>query len=451
MVIVNYPSKLIIKNCYSTGDISGNWAGGIAGYNTSSTGSNINPVDASCTIINCYSRGNIKGYGAGGIYGYKAAETQTSIAVANNCYSNGVISGQYAGGIFDASYNYPGQITIKCYASNGNWLDLDANTSLNMNTNTWVDISSSSNNVPYLLADFSYNIYNNNVGTNTGSGVSKLEAGYTYSITSIKPTNNINNTPAPTDITINSSNGTITINSNNLNLDTYKITVLAQKNNLHSYYFSTFTYIDSIIIPCFLEGTKILCLKNGEEKYIKIEDLEKGDLVKTYKQGYLPLGVVGYTCIHNKEINDVLIENLYKCTKEKYPELTEDLYLTGGHGILMNDNDFNIQTLSTAQIIQLAFKDSTCCGKSNIMHLLLREMIKNREKCRKIDDLWCVEAYKDMRADRFSINGNYNIWNIALDSNNDDISYGIYANGLLVETASKNFMKKESGMVLKFE
>lgn len=442
--MTTYTSNLIIKNCYSTGTISGNYAGGIAGYRTST---NDPTVASNCTITNCYSRGAITGTAAGGIYGYKAAYSSGSIATANNCYSNGAITGIAAGGIFDASFNYPGQITTKCYTSNGNWLDAKADLSLNMASNAWVDINLNSNSIPYLLADFSYNMYTPSIGTNiTDSNTSSLEYNsYTYSIVSV------NGAAKPTGISIITNDGKILIQPDSLNSGNYNIKVLAQKKDLNKYYFSNFTYIDTNVIPCFLEGTKILCLKNGEEIYIKIEDLEKGDFIKTYKQGYLPLGVVGYTCIHNKEINDILTENLYKCTKDKYPELTEDLYLTGGHGILMNDNDFNSQTLTTAQIIQLAFKDLTCCDKSNIMHLYLREMVKKRQTCRKIDDLWCVETYKDNRAERLSIDGNYNIWNIALNSNNDDISYGIYANGLLVETASKNFMKNESGMVLKYE
>ena len=450
MVRFYYSSNVNIKNCYTTGTISGNYAGGIAGYLTATSGNGSIDASANCKITNCYSRGAITGTAAGGIYGYKASFTSNSTASAINCYSNGAITGTSAGGIFDASFNFDGQITSQCYVSNGNWLDASANTSLNMLANVWVDISSSSNSIPYLNGDISFNMYTPNAGTNiTTSPASSLPSGYAYSITSV------NNSPKPSSITINAANGVITVQPNSLDPNTYNIKVLAQKSGLNSgYYFSNFTYIDTNIIPCFLEGTKILCFKNGEEKYIKIEELEKGDLIKTYKQtdtGYLPLAVVGYTSIHNKEINDILIENLYKCTKEKYPELTEDLYLTGGHGILMSDDDFNKQTLTASQVIQSAFKDLTICGKSNILHLYLREMIKNRQQCRKISDLWCVESYKDMRAERYSCDGNYNIWNIALDSNNDDESYGIYANGLLVETASKNFLKSDSGMILKYE
>lgn len=45
---------------------------------------------------------------------------------------------------------------------------------------------------------------------------------------------------------------------------------------------------------CFNEGTKILCLnKKLEEEYIAIENLRKGDLVKSYKHGYIKIDLIG--------------------------------------------------------------------------------------------------------------------------------------------------------------
>ena len=52
---------------------------------------------------------------------------------------------------------------------------------------------------------------------------------------------------------------------------------------------------------CFNKGTKILCLnKQLEEEYIPIENLRRGDLVKSYKHGYRKIDLIG----ENKMINN---------------------------------------------------------------------------------------------------------------------------------------------------
>jgi len=87
---------------------------------------------------------------------------------------------------------------------------------------------------------------------------------------------------------------------------------------------------------CFNEGTKILCLnKNLEEEYISIEHLRKGDLVKSYKHGYRKIDLIG----KNPMINNPqkCNECMYKMEKTDENELIDDLIITGGHAILVND------------------------------------------------------------------------------------------------------------------
>ena len=57
-------------------------------------------------------------------------------------------------------------------------------------------------------------------------------------------------------------------------------------------------------------------------------------------------------------------------------------------------------------------------------------------------------ACLDERAKPYLEEGVFNIWHIALDHGNYYMNYGIYANGLLVETCSKRILKEFSGMVL---
>jgi hypothetical protein len=57
-------------------------------------------------------------------------------------------------------------------------------------------------------------------------------------------------------------------------------------------------------------------------------------------------------------------------------------------------------------------------------------------------------ACLDERAMPYLEEGSFTIWHIALDNDNKYMNYGIYANGLLVETCSKRYLRESSGMTL---
>jgi hypothetical protein len=116
-------NKATISNCFSTGEISGEECGGIAGkQNTGSISYcySTGPISGMKaggiagrfnhgSISNCYSTGPISGIeGAGGIVG------RTNYANITNCFSTGEISGYEAGGI--AGRANGGNIT-NCYSS----------------------------------------------------------------------------------------------------------------------------------------------------------------------------------------------------------------------------------------------------------------------------------------------------------------------------------------------
>jgi hypothetical protein len=86
--------------------------------------------------------------------------------------------------------------------------------------------------------------------------------------------------------------------------------------------------------PCFLEGSTILCKVDNVEKYIPVEQLENGTLVKTSLNGYKTVVLIGKGTIENPGDNERTENRLYKCSMSKYPELKEDLYITGCHSIL---------------------------------------------------------------------------------------------------------------------
>jgi hypothetical protein len=173
---------------------------------------------------------------------------------------------------------------------------------------------------------------------------------------------------------------------------------------------------------CFLEGTKILCFnpETNQEEYRAIETLRKGSLVKTVDDGYKAVDTIGTSKIYNPG-NSVRSKNrLYKCSKENYPSLTEDLFITGCHSILVKD----ISEEERAELMDYQ-------GKIYIT-----------------DQHYRLIAAVDKRAEPHASEGVFNIWHMALENDNYYFNYGIYANGLLVETSSLRMMKEFSGMDL---
>ena len=57
-------------------------------------------------------------------------------------------------------------------------------------------------------------------------------------------------------------------------------------------------------------------------------------------------------------------------------------------------------------------------------------------------------AFLDDRAIPYNAIGSFTIWHLALQNDDYYMNYGIFANGLLVESTSKRYMKELSGMEL---
>lgn len=165
--------------------------------------------------------------------------------------------------------------------------------------------------------------------------------------------------------------------------------------------------ITIIPIPCFLEGTKILCFSNEKEVYLPIESLRNGDLVKTLNNGYLPINKVGTSTIRNLNSDDRIIDRLYKLNQKDYPELEEDLIITGGHSVLVD----HLTDIQRDKIGEIFVTD----GKYRLM------------------------AYLDERAEIHKGKGTFNVWHVVI-GDNENINYGIYANGLLVESCFEKYM-----------
>lgn len=171
--------------------------------------------------------------------------------------------------------------------------------------------------------------------------------------------------------------------------------------------------------PCFLEGSTLTCLVGGEDKEVPIEKIRKGTLVKTLKDGYKKVELIGSRPIGNPGDSERTQNRLYKLSKEKYPELKEDLYLTGCHSILVDSITEEEKEETIKQLEVLHITD----GKVRLM------------------------ANIDKRAEPWVSEGEYTVWHLALECEDDGLNFGVYANGgLLVETCSIRYLKNKSKM-----
>jgi surface protein len=169
--------------------------------------------------------------------------------------------------------------------------------------------------------------------------------------------------------------------------------------------------------PCFKEGSKILT----NIGYKPIENLITGDLIKTSLNGYKPIHMIGKRELYHSPKKKRVKDQLYLCSSLEYPEIFEDLVLTGCHCILVDDFKNNIEREHTININ----------GDTYVTDCKYR-----------------LPACIDDRTIVYKIPGKYKIYHLALESENNYTNYGIYANGLLVETCSKRYLNEFSEMTI---
>jgi hypothetical protein len=167
----------------------------------------------------------------------------------------------------------------------------------------------------------------------------------------------------------------------------------------------------SNFVVCFDESTEILCLNDKfEEVYVPISQLTKGSIVKTFKHGYRRLELI-YTGQLMNNIDDYR-NCMYVLPKNE--NMTKDLIVTGGHAILVD----------------------SMSEKENIKNLEYFAGFKL-----EIDG---KQLLLSAASDNFIALDNTNIYNyyhfILENDGDDDVRYGVWANGVLTETPSKNFL-----------
>jgi hypothetical protein len=173
---------------------------------------------------------------------------------------------------------------------------------------------------------------------------------------------------------------------------------------------------------CFMEGTRILCLtETYEEEYVKIETIKPGMLVKTHLHGFKPVHSIGKGTIYNPSENTLTNDRLYVISKNKCPALTDDLYITGNHSVL-------VPSLTDEQ---------------------REKIVKYMKEIYITDDHYRLPACLDERFTEYMECGNKTIWHFALENDNIFDNYGVYANGgMLVETCSIRYLSELSALEL---
>jgi hypothetical protein len=164
---------------------------------------------------------------------------------------------------------------------------------------------------------------------------------------------------------------------------------------------------------CFNKGTKILTLnKEFQQEYVAIEDLKKGDLIKSYKHGFRKLEAISSNKMINNPANNVKCMYIMKKTDKNNSILTEDLIITGGHSILVDDlGDYKEEN------------NKLFGGKIQM-----------------IDDKYLLLASISKDFIKIDNKEEYTYYQFILEpEKSDEERFGVWANGLLVETPSKKY------------
>jgi len=163
---------------------------------------------------------------------------------------------------------------------------------------------------------------------------------------------------------------------------------------------------------CFSEGTNILGLTAQlKEEYRLVQDLMIGDFVKSYLQGYRKVSrVLKGSFVNNPKDNNAA-NCMYIMRKTQDNGLIEDLTLTRNHGVLVE---------------KLTEDEEKKVDKNNLPI---------------IDGLLSIITAQSDTFEKVMDSNVYKYYHFSLDGDGDnDRRFGVYANGVLVETPSNNMM-----------
>jgi hypothetical protein len=144
-----------------------------------------------------------------------------------------------------------------------------------------------------------------------------------------------------------------------------------------------------------------------DKGYVDVNELQKGDYVKTFKSGTVKVYGVGKRIIHNPAIDLKIKDQLYILKHDSYPELTSNLIVMGYSSILVDKipdgKRYEVKkTLGTIYLTEGKYRLPVCVDDRSVIY---------HEK------------------------GEQTVYHICLENNSNTANYGIYVNGaLLVDT-----------------
>jgi hypothetical protein len=165
---------------------------------------------------------------------------------------------------------------------------------------------------------------------------------------------------------------------------------------------------------CFNEGTQILYLnKKRKDEYIDIEKLRKGNFIKTFRHGYRKIDLIGRNILINN--TSVYKKCMYKMVKNEENELLEDLIVTGNQSLL-------VDSIEEQELNEHVFSKPTPM----------------------IDNKYLLLAAASKQFEQITTKKPFIYYHLVLDNeDDDDVMYGIWANGILTNTPSKQYFKQE--------
>jgi hypothetical protein len=137
--------------------------------------------------------------------------------------------------------------------------------------------------------------------------------------------------------------------------------------------------------------------------------------------GLLPIKFVGKRSFFNQLTEERINAHLYKLNKNDFPKLLEDLFITGGHPLLVDKNDLDEET------------------KKKLLVMSDDSPIITEGKYR-------VFAFIHPKAELWNDEGMKEVFDIVLENEDPHRNYGIWVNGILTESMDEHFFLNYSGM-----